>query len=102
MLIIFGGLPAVGKTTVARELARQLGAGHIRVASIEQAILDSGMISSPLKDPGYRVAYAVATDNLRVGRTVIADSVNPLHLTRKAWDAVAEDRKSTRLNSSHL
>jgi len=56
MLIIFGGLPGVGKTTVAQELARQLGAMHIRIDSIEQAILDSGMVSSPLNDAGYRVA----------------------------------------------
>jgi len=89
MLIIFGGLPGVGKTTVARELARQLGAVHIRIDSIEQAILDSGMVSSPLDDVGYRVGYAVAEDNLRVGRTVIADSVNPLAISRDAWVEVA-------------
>jgi predicted kinase len=89
MLIIFGGLPGVGKTTVAQELARQLGAVHIRIDSIEQAILDSGMVSSPLNDAGYRVGYAVAADNLRVGRTVIADSVNPLAISRDAWVEVA-------------
>jgi predicted kinase/plasmid stabilization system protein ParE len=89
MLIIFGGLPGVGKTTVARELARQLGAVHIRIDSIEQAILDSGMGGSPPTDVGYRVGYAVAADNLRVGRTVIADSVNPLAISRDAWLEVA-------------
>lgn len=89
MLIIFGGLPGVGKTTVARELARQLGAVHIRIDSIEQAILDSGTVSPPLNDAGYRVGYAVAADNLRVGRTAIADSVNPLAISRDAWIEVA-------------
>ena len=34
---------------------------------------------------GYRVAYALAADNLRVGRNVIADSVSPWMLTRDAW-----------------
>ena len=34
MLIILGGLPGVGKTTIAREVARQLGAIHVRVDSI--------------------------------------------------------------------
>jgi predicted kinase len=89
MLIVFGGLPGVGKTAIARELASQLGAVHLRVDSIEQAIRDSGVASRSLDDAGYRVGYAVAEDNLRIGRTVIADSVNPLSVTRDAWVSVA-------------
>ena len=91
MLIAFGGLPGAGKTAIARELARQIGAMHLRIDSIEQAIRDSGVVSAsqPLNDAGYRVAYAVAEDNLRIGRTVIADSVNPIPLTRDAWVEVA-------------
>lgn len=89
MLIVFGGLPGVGKTTIARELSRHFGAVHLRIDSIEQAIRDSGRVTEPLNEMGYRVAYAVAQDNLLLGRTVIADCVNPLQLTRDAWPAVA-------------
>ena len=89
MLIIFGGLPGVGKTAIACELARQIGAVHLRIDSIEEAIRISRALSQPLNDAGYRVAYAVAEDNLRIGRTVIADSVNPIQLTRDAWVDVA-------------
>jgi predicted kinase len=89
MLIILGGLPGVGKTTIARALARQLGAVHLRIDSIEQAVLSSQRLSPPLHDGGYLVAYAVAQDNLKVGRTVVADSVNPLSITRNAWVEVA-------------
>jgi predicted kinase len=85
VLIIFGGLPGTGKTTIARELARQIGAIHLRIDSIEQAIRDCSPDAVGLDEAGYRVAYAIAEDNLRVGRTVVADSVNPLQITRDAW-----------------
>ena len=87
MLIILGGLPGVGKTTIAQELARQIGAIHLRIDSIEQAIRNSGLIphGREIDDAGYRVAYAIAAYNLTLGRTVIADSVNPVPLSRNAW-----------------
>src|ERR1017187_3219977 len=90
MLIIFGGLPGTGKTAIAQHLARELGAVYLRIDSMEQAIRDTDVISKSLDDAGYRVGYAVAEDNLRLGNTVVADSVNPLRLTRDAWTSVAE------------
>lgn len=90
MLIAFGGLPGTGKTTIARALARQLGAVHVRIDSIEQTLRDCGLADGSMGDAGYRVAYAVARDNLSVGRIVIADSVNPLQVTRDAWVAIAK------------
>ncbi|MET0531186.1 MAG: AAA family ATPase [Microvirga sp.] len=90
MLIILGGLPGVGKTTLARALSQHLNATHIRVDTIEQAIRASGMLTADVGPAGYMVAYGVAEDNLRVGKMVVADSVNPLKVTRDAWRAVAE------------
>ncbi len=84
-LVVLAGLPGAGKTTLARALAARLGAVHLRIDTIEQA-LGGGDIA----DQGYRIAYAVAEDNLRLGLTVVADSVNPIGLTRSAWRAVGD------------
>jgi predicted kinase len=92
VLVIFGGLPGVGKTTIAQELARQIGAMHVRIDSIEQAIRDCTPVVPPaLDEAGYRIGYAIARDNLRIGRTVVADSVNPLLITRDAWLRVGQN-----------
>lgn len=88
MLIILGGLPGSGKTTIAKALASHLHAAHIRVDSIEQALLRSGE-AEKVETAGYAIALSVAADCLGAGATVIADSVNPLAVTRDAWRAVA-------------
>jgi predicted kinase len=75
MLIVLGELPGVGKTTLARALSQHLHATHIRVDTIEQAIKASGMLRADVGPAGYMVAYAVAEDNLRGGKTVVAESV---------------------------
>lgn len=94
MLIILGGLPATGKTTVARLVAARLWAVHLRIDSLEQAIRDSFLAPDDVADAGYRAAFAVAVDNLRLGHRVIADSVNPIELSRAAWRAAAEQAEA--------
>ena len=89
MLIVFGGLPGVGKTTIAREVARRSGAVFVRIDTIEYALRQSGRLPDGVEDAGYVTAYAVAEDNLRAGMPVLADCVNPLAITRDAWRAVA-------------
>jgi predicted kinase len=89
MLIVFGGLPGTGKTTVARALARHLQAVHVRVDTIEQAIRSCDVLKADVGPAGYLVAYGVVEDNLRLGRTVVADSVNSVRVTRDAWLDVA-------------
>jgi predicted kinase len=86
-LIVLSGLPGVGKTTIARAVAQASGGVHVRIDSIEQTLREGGL---DVVDQGYRVAYAVAADNLRLGGVVVADSVNPWPLTRAAWHAVAQ------------
>lgn len=90
MLIILGGLPGVGKTTLAKGVSTQLGACYVRIDSIEQAIKHSLLKIDDVIDAGYAVGYAVAKDNLRAGKIVVADSVNSIEITRKSWRDVAK------------
>lgn len=88
MLIALSGLPGTGKTTIARYLASRVPATHVRLDTIEQALLRAGL-ATPLGPEGYIVAYGVASDNLRLGHHVIADCVNSVQVSRNAWEEVA-------------
>src|SRR5438552_2136166 len=89
MLIVLGGLPATGKTTIARLLATRVRATHLRIDTIEEALRSSGTLKGDVGPAGYLVAYALAEDMLRLDQVVVADCVNPLRMTREAWRAVA-------------
>ena len=94
MLIILGGLPGTGKTTISKALAKKLPALHLRIDTIESAIKSSHLqYEEDMMDAGYLVAYDVAVDNLMLGHNVIADSVNPISITRDAWRKAAERAK---------
>lgn len=89
MLIAIGGLPANGKTTIARALATQSHAVYVRIDTIETAI---GRAEGRFQQgngwelpPGYAVGYDVAADQLSIGLDVVAESVNPLRVSRDAW-----------------
>jgi predicted kinase len=94
MLIVFGGLPGTGKTTLARALAAERGAVYLRIDTIEQALRASGMLRGDVGPAGYLAAYALAEANLRLGQSVVADAVNPLRVTREAWRKTAADAEA--------
>jgi predicted kinase len=90
MLLIFGGLLATGKTTLALALAKHFSATYIRIDTIEQAIKDSLNISD-IEAAGYNVGYKLAQDNLLINNIIVADSVNSLEVTRQTWRECATE-----------
>ena len=84
-LIVFSGLPGVGKSTIAAALAKQIGAIWLRVDSLNEVIIASGTVPPELKIWTYGGAQAVAQDNLRLGYDVIADCVNEWNTMRESW-----------------
>lgn len=93
-LVSLSGLPGVGKTATARALSKLMGAVHVRVDTVEAALKTSTLQILDPEDSGYAVAYAIARDNLGLGLDVVADTVNPLAVTREAWAEVARATQS--------
>ncbi len=87
VLYIFSGLPGTGKTTLAQKLSTSLRAVYLRIDTIEQTLRE--LYNSPVEGEGYQLAYQIAADNLQRRVNVIADSCNPIELTRTLWMGVA-------------
>ncbi len=58
MLIVFGGLPGTGKTTLAQMLARRERASYVRVDAIELGLVSAGLVTDQhaVGPAGYVVA----------------------------------------------
>jgi predicted kinase len=95
-LYIFSGLPAVGKTTLARQLAAHLKSVYLRIDTIEQALRE--VCGIDVQGEGYDLAYRLASTNLKMGLSVIADSCNPIQRTRDEWDRTALNASATSVN----
>ncbi len=89
MLIVFGGLPGTGKTTISHAVAIRRSATYLRIDAIEQAIRNAGILAGDVGPAGYNVANVLAEANLTSGQTVVADCVNPVAKSREAWKAIA-------------
>ena len=95
-LYIFSGLPGSGKSTLSQLLAVHVGAAYVRIDTIEQGLRE--VCSIDVEGEGYRLAYRVAADNLRLGISVVADSCNPIELTRREWERMAGETGAQYVN----
>ena len=95
-LYIFAGLPGTGKSTMARMLSTHMNCTFLRIDTVEQALRD--LCAVDVTGEGYQLAYRLAADNLRIGHNVVADSCNPIALTRRDWLQVASDEGCQAIN----
>lgn len=87
ILFAFSGLPASGKSTLAKHIAKTYRAVYLRIDTIEQSLLD--LCQFKVQGEGYELSYRIASDNLKLGNNVVSDSCNPINLTREAWENLA-------------
>lgn len=78
-IYVFAGLPGVGKSTLARALARETGLFHLRVDAIEEPFFRDGMA---VTSQGYEAMKNLAAENAALGIGSILDCVNPWPETR--------------------
>ena len=99
MLVVLGGLPGSGKTTVGRAVAEMLTASYVRIDALEAAMWRAGIArEQPTGLAAYVVAEAVAEGCLRAGSSVVVDAVNDVEAARQAWrDLAARTNKPLRI-----
>ena len=73
MLILVCGLPATGKSTVARNIARKLKAAVLRTDIIRKQLFESPTYSNEEKRLVYKAMFLVAEYLLRSDRNVVLD-----------------------------
>lgn len=86
MLIVFAGLPGVGKSTLARRVGAALPAPVLPVDPIEQVYGDAG-------PEAYRAVALLAELQLDLGLPVVVDAVNPVLEARELWHDLADRAK---------
>ena len=90
MLVVVGGLPGVGKTTVARAVAGRLPAAHLRIDTFEVALVRLGLVAEgEVAAEGYELALAAADTCLTAGTDVVVDAVFDVAAARRPFRELA-------------
>ena len=95
-LILLTALPGVGKTTLAREFAKQTKGIHFDIDDIKRVVVPEDMVTEGIEPPDYRYKYyAEAIRKLPVlfaqsaTQIVIMDETFHLQGFRQMWDEAA-------------
>lgn len=91
MIVVISGLPGVGKSAVAADLADRLSAVHLSVDPVEDALRGAGLPAGWTTGvAAYEATRASAELNLVLGRVVVVDAVNDSEPARATWRSAAE------------
>jgi predicted kinase len=89
-LIVMSGLPGSGKSTIAERIAQRLRVPVLSVDPIESAIIRAGIARSfETGLAAYLVAEALASEQLKIGMSVIVDAVNAEEEGKDVWRGLA-------------
>lgn len=91
VLVVMAGLPGVGKSSIARGLAAELGFCLLELDRIEAPLLER-ISGDTLGWGGYEILTSLADDHLALGHSVILDCVTWVRPLRARWTQLAEAR----------
>jgi len=96
-LILITALPGVGKTTLAREFARQTNGVHFDIDDIKRVVVPEDIVTEGIDPPEYRYKYyAKAIRKLpdlfaeSSTQTVIIDETFHMQVFRQMWNEAAK------------
>lgn len=99
-LILIAGLPGVGKTTLAKELANKTEAVHFEIDEVKRKVVPKDMVADAIDPPEYRWQYYSETIRKLPelfaqshSNTVIIDETFHLTEFRDMWQHAADSLK---------
>ncbi len=90
-VIVVCGLPGCGKSTVSEAVSKHLSLPIFSVDPIESAIVRSGIVRSfETGLAAYLVAETLATEQLKLGHSVVIDAVSGVIQAKDMWRKLAK------------
>ncbi len=96
-LILITALPGVGKTTLAREFARQTNGVHFDIDDIKRVVVPKDIVTEGIDPPEYRYKYYAETIRKLPDlfaesstQTVIIDETFHMQVFRQMWNEAAK------------
>jgi predicted kinase len=90
-LLVIGGVPGTGKSTIAEHAARMIDGALIAKDVVEATLVRNGVGRNANSGwIGYELLTSLAGAQLRVGRSVVLDSVAAYNRLRERWRDLAE------------